>query len=433
MPGERGSGWPGGDGLGFAVPELHLGQRVLRTWRVLPRRPETGSPACASSTVRRRSPSRSGASVTTARRPNREMAAQRADDFEAGDGGGLGRGYRGRVDPRLPWRRSEPFPHLRAGRDRRGRAGGPWLADRGRRDLRLKNFASAGLVRGGGVESSAGSTPILVSGRPGRLVDRGEGTGHEHFHRLGPTSAFPGSGPGDDPGVLMSSPGGIEVGITPASVTSSNRPGCPPRIGRTRITFSGGRRSRIPGPGRIPRRISPGLMSSRLGSTPARSGPRPARPRSNQREPGRQNGHGGGVHAQHPIVTARRTIQGDIGLMVMARAIGIATRPGDPATVARSRTTGPSCPASGRSHSGLAQIDHDYRGHRVKAMHEISMAIRRLSHRTGSYRIHPTSGNSTLAGNRQQPPNRIEATGPMGQTVVSGELPISPRPSPIAG
>jgi hypothetical protein len=33
----------------------------------------------------------------------------------------------------------------------------------------------------------------------------------------------------------------------------------------------------------------------------------------------------------------------------------------------------------------LARIDHDYRGHRVRAMHAISMAIRQLSHRSMIY------------------------------------------------
>ncbi len=33
----------------------------------------------------------------------------------------------------------------------------------------------------------------------------------------------------------------------------------------------------------------------------------------------------------------------------------------------------------------LARVDHDYRGHRVRAMHQISMAIRQLSHRSMIY------------------------------------------------
>jgi hypothetical protein len=33
----------------------------------------------------------------------------------------------------------------------------------------------------------------------------------------------------------------------------------------------------------------------------------------------------------------------------------------------------------------LARIDHDYQGHRVRAMHSISMAVRQLSHRSMVY------------------------------------------------
>ena len=36
-------------------------------------------------------------------------------------------------------------------------------------------------------------------------------------------------------------------------------------------------------------------------------------------------------------------------------------------------------------HSSLARLDHDYNGHRVRAMHSISMAIRQLSHRSMVY------------------------------------------------
>ncbi len=37
------------------------------------------------------------------------------------------------------------------------------------------------------------------------------------------------------------------------------------------------------------------------------------------------------------------------------------------------------------AYSQLARIDHDYQGHRVRAMHAISMAIRQLSHRSMVY------------------------------------------------
>lgn len=36
-------------------------------------------------------------------------------------------------------------------------------------------------------------------------------------------------------------------------------------------------------------------------------------------------------------------------------------------------------------YSGLARLDHDYQGHRVRAMHAISLAIRQLSNRSMSY------------------------------------------------
>jgi hypothetical protein len=36
-------------------------------------------------------------------------------------------------------------------------------------------------------------------------------------------------------------------------------------------------------------------------------------------------------------------------------------------------------------HSTLARVDHNYQGHRVRAMHSISMAIRQLSHRSMVY------------------------------------------------
>jgi hypothetical protein len=36
-------------------------------------------------------------------------------------------------------------------------------------------------------------------------------------------------------------------------------------------------------------------------------------------------------------------------------------------------------------HSSLARIDHDYQGHRIRAMHAISLAIRQLSHRAMGY------------------------------------------------
>jgi hypothetical protein len=37
-------------------------------------------------------------------------------------------------------------------------------------------------------------------------------------------------------------------------------------------------------------------------------------------------------------------------------------------------------------HASLARIDHDYQGHRIRAMHSIAMAVRQLSHRSMVYR-----------------------------------------------
>lgn len=48
--------------------------------------------------------------------------------------------------------------------------------------------------------------------------------------------------------------------------------------------------------------------------------------------------------------------------------------------------------------AGLARLDHDYQGHRVRAMHSIAMAVRQLSHRSMSYR--GTGFSSGLNGGR---------------------------------
>lgn len=55
-------------------------------------------------------------------------------------------------------------------------------------------------------------------------------------------------------------------------------------------------------------------------------------------------------------------------------------------------------------HASLARIDHDYQGHRVRAMHAISMAIRQLSHRSMVYSGVGFSGgmNNGLAMGRRQ-------------------------------
>jgi hypothetical protein len=75
-------------------------------------------------------------------------------------------------------------------------------------------------------------------------------------------------------------------------------------------------------------------------------------------------------------------------------------------------------------HRNLARIDHDYQGHRVKAMHAVAMAIRQLSHRSMVYRgvgfaqgmnnglaVGMRRGvnglNANLAGARRPQPQRI--------------------------
>jgi hypothetical protein len=52
-------------------------------------------------------------------------------------------------------------------------------------------------------------------------------------------------------------------------------------------------------------------------------------------------------------------------------------------------------------HATLARIDHDYRGHRVRAMHSISRAITSLAHRSMSSRSYGMNGqaNAMLASN----------------------------------
>jgi hypothetical protein len=55
-------------------------------------------------------------------------------------------------------------------------------------------------------------------------------------------------------------------------------------------------------------------------------------------------------------------------------------------------------------HASLARINHDYQGHRVRAMHAVSMAIRQLSHRSMVYRgagFAPGVNNGQRMGMRQ--------------------------------
>jgi hypothetical protein len=56
------------------------------------------------------------------------------------------------------------------------------------------------------------------------------------------------------------------------------------------------------------------------------------------------------------------------------------------------------------AHASLARVDHDYQGHRVRAMHQISMAIRQLTHRSMVYRNTGFAGgmNNGMAMKRLQ-------------------------------
>jgi hypothetical protein len=73
-------------------------------------------------------------------------------------------------------------------------------------------------------------------------------------------------------------------------------------------------------------------------------------------------------------------------------------------------------------HRTLARIDHDYRGHRVQAMHSISSAIRSLSHRGRSSNMNGMSnGRNNLLGmgaNRQNGVNGLN--GNLGVNGLNG-------------
>jgi hypothetical protein len=85
-------------------------------------------------------------------------------------------------------------------------------------------------------------------------------------------------------------------------------------------------------------------------------------------------------------------------------------------------------------HAGLARLDRTYQGHRVRAMHAISMAIRQLSHRSMIYRgvgFSPRGnfGMGTGAGRgqgnlgaglrRRQPMSQAQSDARMGQALRS--------------
>ena len=80
-------------------------------------------------------------------------------------------------------------------------------------------------------------------------------------------------------------------------------------------------------------------------------------------------------------------------------------------------------------HASLARIDHDYQGHRVRAMHAISMAIRQLSHRS---MVYSNTGFSSRMNNGQAMGMRQGGLGGVGARVQAAGARVSrcPRPNP---
>lgn len=72
-------------------------------------------------------------------------------------------------------------------------------------------------------------------------------------------------------------------------------------------------------------------------------------------------------------------------------------------------------------HAGLARLDHDYQGHRARAMHAVSMAIRQLSHRSMVYRgtgfASARAGNRAPGGRRGRPMSQAQSDARMGQAL----------------
>jgi len=87
-------------------------------------------------------------------------------------------------------------------------------------------------------------------------------------------------------------------------------------------------------------------------------------------------------------------------------------------------------------HASLARIDHDYQGHRVRAMHHISMAVRQLSHRSMIYsgsgfsggrnnvlntglgrRTGGLNGGAGAGGRRTRPLSQAQSDARMGQAM----------------
>jgi hypothetical protein len=72
-------------------------------------------------------------------------------------------------------------------------------------------------------------------------------------------------------------------------------------------------------------------------------------------------------------------------------------------------------------HRSLARIDHDYRGHRVQAMHSISAAIRQLSHRSiSSGNMGLMNGQNNVLGTGTGTTRRPGANGLNGNLAANG-------------
>jgi hypothetical protein len=74
-------------------------------------------------------------------------------------------------------------------------------------------------------------------------------------------------------------------------------------------------------------------------------------------------------------------------------------------------------------HSTLARLDHDYQGHRVRAMHSISMAIRQLSNQSMVYRN--TGFNGMANNNRNRNANGNGANGRQRLTQAQSDARMS--------
>ena len=84
----------------------------------------------------------------------------------------------------------------------------------------------------------------------------------------------------------------------------------------------------------------------------------------------------------------------------------------------------------------LARIDHDYQGHRVRAMHQVSMAIRQLSHRSMIYSgvgFAPGMNNGRGMGMGQGGIGGRGGARAAEESGVAGGQGECPRPSPTRG